>query len=109
MTTNILISGDPLNPAGSDLIHQTDYLDVGLPVPEGWRVMTGNMMTSEITRTAYREEIPGYGEAESQLLDDLQEVRLEITRINETAGLTIFNPTATSVLQGHIDKLRDGE
>ncbi len=107
--SNILISGDPLDPQGSDLIHQTTSLDVGKPVPEGWRVMTGNNLTSTITRTAYRDELDGYGEVESELLSDLLEVRHEITRINETAGMTIFNPTATSVLQGHIDKLQNGE
>jgi hypothetical protein len=56
MTTNHLISGDPLSPASTDLIAQTANLPVGEPVPEGWRVLTGNERTSLIGRLAYRRD-----------------------------------------------------
>lgn len=36
--------------------------------------------------------------SKSQMLADLLEVRYEITRINQAAGETVFNPTATSAL-----------
>ncbi len=105
--TNILISGDPMEPSSTDMIHQTASLKVGEPVPEGWRVMTGNNLYSEITRTAYRYEIEE--PVEDTLLDDLIEVRKEITIRNEAAGRTIFNPAATEALQYHIDQLINGD
>lgn len=43
-----------------------------------------------------------------QMLDDLMEVRLEITRINQAAGSTIFNPAATAALVGVIERLKEG-
>lgn len=52
-----LIDGDALNPSSVDLISQVATLDVGQPVPEGWRVLTGNARTSQIGRVAYRYEI----------------------------------------------------
>ena len=55
--TNKLIEGDPLDPQSTDIIYQEDTLAVGQPVPEGWRVMTGNNMFSQIVRVAYRYEI----------------------------------------------------
>ena len=42
---------------GLDLIAQTKRLDVGLPVPDGWRILTGNNESSLIARVAYRDEI----------------------------------------------------
>lgn len=54
---NMLIEGNPLQPADTDIIVQRDRLDVGKPVPSGWRVMTGNHETSLIMRIAYRYEI----------------------------------------------------
>jgi hypothetical protein len=57
MTTNTLISGDPLNPSSTDLIAQTNYLRVDQPLPSGWRVLTGNIHTSLIARVCYRYEI----------------------------------------------------
>lgn len=54
--TNIQISGDALAPSSADLIAQTKNLDVGKPVPAGWRVLTGNARTSTIARVAYRYE-----------------------------------------------------
>lgn len=53
---NFLISGDALNPCHSDLIAQTKSLDVGLRVPEGWRVLSGNERQSTIARVCYRYE-----------------------------------------------------
>jgi hypothetical protein len=54
--TNILISGDPLNPQSTDLIVQKKNLAVDQPVPDGWRVLTGNLRTSLIARVCYRYE-----------------------------------------------------
>lgn len=54
---NTLISGDPMDPNGLDLIAQQDRLAVGKPVPDGWRVLTGNSETSLIARVAFRFEI----------------------------------------------------
>ena len=42
--------------------------------------------------------------AEPSELDTLREVRAEITRINEAAGETRFNPTATLMLDRLIDQ-----
>lgn len=55
--TNKLLEGDPLDPSGCDLIVQLARLPVGQPVPEGWRVLTGNEHTSQIARVAMRYEI----------------------------------------------------
>lgn len=57
MAKNILTDGDPLNPCSTDIITQFDDLKVGEPVPDGWRVLTGNPHTSLIARVAYRYEI----------------------------------------------------
>ncbi len=54
--SNYLISGDPLEPASTDLIAQTALLDVGKRVPEGWRVLSGNERQSTIARVCYRYE-----------------------------------------------------
>ena len=40
-----------------DLIAQQGYLAVGERVPEGWRVLTGNAISSLVARVAYRFEI----------------------------------------------------
>lgn len=53
---NFLISGDALNPSGTDLIAQTRLLGVGKPVPEGWRVLSGSTDWSTIARVCYRYE-----------------------------------------------------
>ena len=42
--------------------------------------------------------------AEPSEVDTLRELRAEITRINEAAGETRFNPTATSMLDRLIDQ-----
>ena len=54
---NHLIEGDALDPSSSDLIAQTDTLRVGLPVPDGWRVLSGNNSFSQIARVVMRFEI----------------------------------------------------
>ncbi len=53
---NVLISGDALEPCSTDLIAQTKSLPVGQPVPEGWRVLSGNLSDSIIARVAFRYE-----------------------------------------------------
>lgn len=55
--TYYLIRGNPMEPSSTDLIAETASLPVGDPVPEGWRVLSGNMTESEIARVAYRYEI----------------------------------------------------
>lgn len=52
-----LVSGDPLTPLGSDVIVQIGVLSVGRPVPEGWRVLTGNSNVSKIARVVLRCEV----------------------------------------------------
>jgi len=52
-----LLEGDPMDPQSTDLIVEQARLAVGRPVPEGWRVLTGNMNDSLIVRVAYRYEI----------------------------------------------------
>lgn len=47
---NTLIDGDPLSPSSTDLIAQVSTILVGDPVPEGWRVLTGNSTHSQIAR-----------------------------------------------------------
>jgi hypothetical protein len=46
-----------LQPAPDDLLVQLDTLAVGQPLPEGWRVLSGNIHNSEITRVVMRYEI----------------------------------------------------
>ena len=54
---NYLLGGDPLESSHSDLIAQTKTIPVGTPIPDGWRVLTGNNLHSLIARVAYRYEI----------------------------------------------------
>ena len=42
---------------------------------------------------------------EGNPLNDLQEVRIEISRVNEAAGQTVFNPAATEALDSVIRDL----
>ena len=53
---NFLVSGDPMEPLSTDLIAQTKSLAVGLAVPEGWRVLSGNNRESTIARVCFRYE-----------------------------------------------------
>lgn len=45
---------------------------------------------------------------EARQLADLQEVRLEISRLNRAAGRTVFNPVATQAIDRMIERLEDG-
>ena len=75
----LLIEGDATSPRDSDLLLQQGTLKVGLPVPEGWRVLTGNQHFSEVWLIAYRYEIqpdfenPDDGEPRSVTMDELGE------------------------------------
>lgn len=42
----------------------------------------------------------------NSMLDDLREVRAEITRVNQTAGHTVFNPAATDALESVIRRVK---
>lgn len=55
--SNQLIEGDPMEPSSTDIILQDGRLAFGCAVPEGWKVMTGNMHSSKVMRIAYRYEI----------------------------------------------------
>lgn len=59
--TNRLLDGDPFAPESTDVIVQRGYLRVGKPVPEGWRVLSGNIHESTVYRVAYRYEIDDEG------------------------------------------------
>lgn len=52
-----LLQGNPLEPQSGDIIAQTGYLTVGEPVPDGWRVLTGNERESLIARVVLRYEV----------------------------------------------------
>lgn len=54
---NTIIEGDTMKPSDFDMIAQVGYLDVGLPVPEGWNVLTGNQRESKVARVVLRHEI----------------------------------------------------
>ena len=47
--------------------------------------------------------------ATQRLIDDLNEVSYEISRVNRAAGETIFNPAATSALRYLIERIENGE
>ena len=59
ITQSILLDGDTLNPSSTDILIQKGLLPVGEPVPEGWRVMTGNARESLVIRPVYRYELEG--------------------------------------------------
>jgi len=40
-------------------------------------------------------------------ITDLLEVRREITRVNQAAGVTVFNPAATDAVVALIERLRE--
>lgn len=40
-----------------------------------------------------------------EILEQLQEIRKEITRVNQAAGETVFNPSATSALESVLKAL----
>lgn len=43
--------------SSSDVIAQIETIRTGDPIPEGWRVLTGNAMFSQMARVALRYEI----------------------------------------------------
>jgi hypothetical protein len=51
------LRGNPMEPNSTDVIAQFSRLPVGRPVPDGWRVLSGNTTESEIARVAFRFEI----------------------------------------------------
>ena len=54
---SVILEGMALEPNSLDLIALKGRLDVGEPIPNGWRVMTGNSLHSLVVAVAYREEI----------------------------------------------------
>ena len=52
-----LLRGDPMEPSSGDVLAQFDLLAVGKPVPDGWRVLTGNAIMSQIARVVLRYEV----------------------------------------------------
>ena len=54
---NTLVKGDPLDPSAFDLIVQQGQLAVGQPVPQDWRILTGNNDSSLVVRVVYRYEV----------------------------------------------------
>lgn len=54
---NTLLTGNPLEPSFSDLIVQRGRLATGKPVPDGWRVLDGNMRDSLVARVVMRYEV----------------------------------------------------
>jgi hypothetical protein len=62
--SNKLIGGDPLDPSSTDLIVQIGRIDVGEPVPDGWRVLTGNNDSSLVARVIFRFEADSEGNSE---------------------------------------------
>lgn len=57
MSNFVLLRGCPMDPSPGDTLAQFDSLAVGQPVPDGWRVLSGNLSSSEIARVVYRYEI----------------------------------------------------
>lgn len=57
-----LVDGDPMDPCSGDIIVELATLAVGHPVPEGWRVLSGNIHNSQIARVVLRYEIEPEGE-----------------------------------------------
>lgn len=75
-----LISGSALARSGTDLIAQIASLPVGEPVPDGWRVLSGNSTQSTIARVAYRFEC-ATAEASTE---EQTEAALKLVRIART-------------------------
>jgi len=61
-----LVEGDAMVPEAYDLLTCVGRLAVGEPVPEGWRVVSGNNSSSLVVATAYRIEFNAtFGEEET--------------------------------------------
>ena len=65
-----------------------DILEVDSPVNQGIRAETAMAL------------------AASKMLEAMEEVSVEITRLNKAAGETVFNPAATSMLRYAIAKAK---
>jgi hypothetical protein len=84
-----LVRGDALAPTSGDLIAQTRLLPVGEPVPDGWRVLSGNERTSEIARVAFRYEC----EEESEVTSAAPGSPVPVLRQTRTAdGASVLVP-----------------
>lgn len=70
--TNHLIEGDALAPSSTDLVAQTRSLPVGERVPEGWRVLSGNLTESTIARVCFRYEAEEESETPAYCVDGLE-------------------------------------
>ena len=57
ITAAKVIEGNALSPGENDIIYLEGRLDVGKPVPEGWRVLTGNNINSLVVWVGYRYEL----------------------------------------------------
>jgi hypothetical protein len=55
--TFTLVEGNPFDPRSDDLIVAYGRLNVGEPVPAGWRVLTGNSQSSLVVVVGYRAEL----------------------------------------------------
>jgi hypothetical protein len=55
-----LIEGNPMDPASTDIIMARGRLNVGEAVPNGWRVLTGNMQSSDVVTVGFREEMENW-------------------------------------------------
>lgn len=55
--SNHLVSGDALSPQPSDIIAAFATITVDQPVPEGWRILSGNNLVSTVAFIGYRYEL----------------------------------------------------
>lgn len=56
-----LVKGDESAASDTDLFTVLGRLDVDEPLPEGWRVLTGNRHSSLVAATFYRFELEKIG------------------------------------------------
>jgi hypothetical protein len=52
-----LIEGDAMEPSGTDIIMARGRLNVGSPVPDGWRVLSGTQRSSDVVAVGFRFEM----------------------------------------------------
>ena len=62
-------------------------------------------MMTNMTDIEYSKYLLAASLTRLETLADLQEVRIEISRVNEAAGQTVFNPAATEALDSVIRDL----
>jgi len=51
-----LYEGDAMAPCSLDILVAEGRLDVGQPIPPGWRVLSGNPINSSVAIIGYRHE-----------------------------------------------------